>query len=104
MDNTRAQVKDAHLFPLQGTTVGPALANALGDTYNGMWVQGVGEAYTATFPPNLLPAGTTQDAIDEAKNLFTRAHDKCPDSVVLAGGYRYVVTSSRLSRLTRFCI
>lgn len=59
-------------------------------TYEGMWVQGVGGDYTAIFPPNLLPAGTTQNAIGEAKDMFKMAHDKCPDSIVLAGGYRYV--------------
>ena len=53
-----------------------------------MWVQGVGGAYKAEIPPNLLPAGTTQESIDEAKTLFTMAHDKCPDSTVVAGGYR----------------
>lgn len=60
-----------------------------------MWVQGVGGDYTASWTPNFLPVGTTQEAIDEAKSLFTMAHDKCPDSVVLAGGYRYVNTSSQ---------
>lgn len=75
---------------LQGASVGPALADSLEDTYEEMWVQGVGGAYTAGFPANLLPGGTTQGAIDEAKGLFTMAHDKCPDSVILAGGYRWV--------------
>lgn len=74
----------------QGNTVGPALADALDDMYDGMWVQGVGGPYAAKTLDNLLPLGTTQEAIDEAKRLFSVAHDKCSDSVVLTGGYRCV--------------
>ena len=58
-----------------------------------MWVQGVGDPYKADILPNLLPAGTTQGAIDTAKDLFIMAYEKCPDAVVVAGGYRYVIES-----------
>lgn len=70
--------------------VGPPLASALENTYEGMWVQWVSGAYTAGIPPNTLPQVTTRGAIDEAKRLFTMAHDKCSDSVVLAAGYRHM--------------
>ncbi|MBE3041769.1 cutinase family protein [Candidatus Bathyarchaeota archaeon] len=72
----------------QGLNAGPPLVGALDDTYEDMWVQGVGGPYTGSTAANFLPLGTNQESIDEAKRLFTMAHDKCPDSVVLAGGYR----------------
>ena len=75
----------------KGTGVGPALAAALEASYPGdIWIQGVGGPYTAGLTPNLLPKGTTQGAIDEAKRLFNMANSKCPDSTVVTGGYRYV--------------
>lgn len=54
---------------------------------NDLWVQGVGGPYEAELAPNLLPAGTDRDSIDEGKRLFTLANTKCPDSAVVAGGY-----------------
>ena len=74
----------------QGLNAGPPLVGALDDTYEDMWVQGVGGPYTGSTAANFLPLGTTQKSIDEAKRLFTMAHDKCPGSVVLADGYRCV--------------
>lgn len=76
-------------FDCQGSGVGLPLAGSLEDTYKGMWVQGVGGAYTASVGGNFEALGTTQEAIDQAKNLFTVAYDKCPSSAVVAGGYRY---------------
>ncbi|KAF7551814.1 hypothetical protein G7Z17_g4748 [Cylindrodendrum hubeiense] len=71
-----------------GTTAGPVLASALEDKYgDGIWIQGVGGAYTAGLSPNFLPKGTNQASIDEAKRLFTLAHTKCPNTPVVTGGY-----------------
>ncbi|KAH7131449.1 cutinase [Dactylonectria estremocensis] len=71
-----------------GTTVGPILASALEDEYgDGIWIQGVGGAYTAGLAENLLPKGTNQASIDEAKRLFTLANSKCPNTPVVTGGY-----------------
>lgn len=37
---------------------------------------------------NLLPKGTNQFAINEAKRLYNLAHTTCPDSAIVTGGYR----------------
>lgn len=75
----------------KGSTIGPSLAAALEAAYPGdIWIQGVGGKYTAGLTPNLLPKGTNQASIDEAKGLFTMANTKCPDSTVVTGGYRFV--------------
>lgn len=79
-----------HLFDnLQGISAGVSVASALEREFrNDIWVQGVGGPYEAAIAPNLLPAGTTQEAIDEAKRMFEMANTKCPDASVVAGGYR----------------
>lgn len=84
----------------KGTGVGPALAAALEGVYgDDIWVQGVGGPYWAGLTPNLLPKGTNQESIDEAKRLFTMANTKCPDSTVVTGGYRFVTQTS-----SPFCV
>jgi cutinase len=50
--------------------------------------QGVGGAYTAALKDNGLAKGTTDVAIMEAKNMFTTAATKCPNSIIVFGGYR----------------
>jgi cutinase len=51
-------------------------------------VQGVGGPYDASLSANFLPAGTSREAIDEAKRMFQMANTKCPNARVVAGGYR----------------
>ncbi|KAH6990279.1 cutinase [Ilyonectria destructans] len=86
-----------------GVTAGPVLASALEDKYgNGIWIQGVGGAYTAALSPNFLPQGTNQASINEAKRLFTLANTKCPNTPVVTGGYSQgtAVVANALSELS----
>ncbi|KAK4227892.1 family 5 putative carbohydrate esterase [Podospora fimiseda] len=68
-----------------GGRVGKALENSLGAA--NVWVQGVGGAYNANLLDNLLSKGTTDAAINEMKNLLSRASTQCPNAKILAGGY-----------------
>ncbi|KXJ89624.1 cutinase, partial [Microdochium bolleyi] len=70
-----------------GITTGPIVAHKLRESLN-VWVQGVGGRYAASVGPNFLPEGTDSTSIDEALRLFNLANSKCPDTPVVAGGYR----------------
>lgn len=61
----------------------------------------MGEPYSAGLAENFLPAGTSQEAIDEAKRMYTMAHDKCPSAKVVTGGYSQgtAVVSNALTQL-----
>ncbi|KAH7469589.1 Cutinase 3 [Fusarium oxysporum f. sp. matthiolae] len=70
-------------------TLGPRVASKLEAKYgkNGVWIQGVGGAYRATLGDNALPRGTSSAAIREMLGHFNDANQKCPDAVLIAGGY-----------------
>ncbi|KAG8672566.1 separase/separin [Fusarium poae] len=70
-------------------TLGPRVASKLESKYgrNGVWIQGVGGAYTAGVGENALPRGTTTAAIREMVGHFNDANQKCPNAVIVAGGY-----------------
>ncbi|KAL4731885.1 separase/separin [Fusarium chlamydosporum] len=70
-------------------TLGPLVARKLESKYgrNGVWIQGVGGAYIAGLPENALPRGTSPAAIREMVGHFNDASQKCPDAVIIAGGY-----------------
>ncbi|VUC31781.1 unnamed protein product [Clonostachys rosea] len=70
-----------------GTLVGPFLAQGLSTQVKSLWIQGIGGDYTAALEDNFLPEGTSPEAIVEAYKMFNFAHEKCPGSMVLAGGY-----------------
>ena len=80
--------KERELTLSQGITAGPVLASALGRQLDSVWIQGVGGAYKAELSPNFLPKGTNQASIDETKRLYTLAHTKCPNTPIVAAGYR----------------
>ncbi|KAM5342174.1 hypothetical protein ACJ41O_015205 [Fusarium nematophilum] len=86
-----------------GISAGPNVAGGLEREYgDDIWVQGVGGPYDATLVANILPAGTTKEAIDEAKRLFALANQKCPQAAVVAGGYSQgsAVMSNALSQVS----
>ncbi|KAG9250988.1 cutinase-domain-containing protein [Emericellopsis atlantica] len=70
-----------------GASAGPAVAGTLEREISSVWIQGVGGPYDATVGDNVGRLGTSQEAIDEMTRLFNMAHDKCPDSAVVTGGY-----------------
>ncbi|KAM0405842.1 hypothetical protein ACHAQC_000931 [Fusarium culmorum] len=72
-----------------GMSTGPAVASKLEAKYGkgGVWVQGVGGPYTADVPGNLMPDGSSPAGINEAVRLYNMAHEKCPDTPVVTGGY-----------------
>lgn len=74
---------------MQGSSVGPPTCRGLKEEYGSDKVacQGVGRPYEALVGSNALPEGTTRASYGEAQRLFDLAHSKCPDSVIVAGGY-----------------
>lgn len=73
----------------QGSTVGPPTCEGLKDAYgaNQVACQGVGSPYAASIGTNALPEGTNSQSYGEAQRLFDLAASKCPDTIIVAGGY-----------------
>ncbi|TDZ35280.1 putative cutinase 1 [Colletotrichum spinosum] len=69
-----------------GTVVGPGVANSLKSAFSGqVAVQGVD--YAAALSTNFLPGGADPDGITEMESLLNDAASKCPDPIIVTGGY-----------------
>ena len=70
--------------------MGPIVCSGLKQIYGAPKVlcQGVGGAYTAGILDNVGGKGTSAGAIREGTRMFEAANTKCPDSVIVFGGYR----------------
>jgi cutinase len=55
---------------------------------NNVACQGIGTPYDAIVSDNFLAKGTSDAAIGEASRLITLAKTKCPNTKIIASGYR----------------
>jgi cutinase len=72
-----------------GGSMGPLVCAGLKKEYTEARVscQGVGPPYTAGLMDNVSLKGTTEAAIREATRMFTTAASKCPNTIIVFGGY-----------------
>jgi len=71
-----------------GGSMGPQVCSGLKQALNNDVIcQGVGGPYTAGLMDNVKAEGTTPEAIAEAQRMFTTAASKCPDSIIVFGGF-----------------
>lgn len=71
-----------------GISVGPPTCSGLKRSLGSVACQGVGGGYTAGLTENALPGGTNQAAIKSSEDMFNMAAQKCPNTIMLGGGYR----------------
>jgi len=71
-----------------GMSMGPATCSGLKSKFAGsVACQGVGGAYSAGLADNVMPAGTSKGAIAESNKMFEQAASKCPNTIIVGGGY-----------------
>jgi len=68
-----------------GSIIGPGLISAIKSKIPNTAVQGV--AYSAGVAGNLMPGGGDPAGISEAKKDYELAASKCPQTVIIGGGY-----------------
>ncbi|PVH97877.1 carbohydrate esterase family 5 protein, partial [Periconia macrospinosa] len=69
-----------------GSIIGQPLGDVLRREYGGdLMIEGID--YPATLSANFLPGGTDRASATLMRNTFTDINIRCPNSVVLAGGY-----------------
>ncbi|KAE9968052.1 hypothetical protein EG328_007805 [Venturia inaequalis] len=92
-DLTKGSCKDVTFIWVRGTTelgnlgefVGARLYPELKKVFPSLAVEGV--AYGAGVPGNLMPGGGDPAGIKEATKDYNLAASKCPDTVIIGGGY-----------------
>jgi len=70
-----------------GSTVGPPTGNGLKSAFGSSRVAVEGIDYAALLSTNFLPGGADPAGIAEMRALFNDAASKCPDSILVGGGY-----------------
>lgn len=70
----------------QGTVVGQPLGDELRKEY-GSDLQIEGVDYAALLSTNYLPGGTDLAAEVEMKGILNNIHKRCPEAIILTGGY-----------------
>ncbi|KAI0414226.1 cutinase [Xylaria grammica] len=70
-----------------GTVVGPGVADQLKKRVGSSRVAVQGVNYAALLSTNYLPGGTDAASEAEMKDLLNLAHTKCPNSLIVTGGY-----------------
>lgn len=72
----------------QGSLVGPPTGQGLKDAFGASRVAVEGVDYAALLSTNALPGGADPAGIREMEGLLDDAARRCPDSIIVAGGYR----------------
>lgn len=80
--------RNERLTSYQGETVGPPTADGLKSDFGSSNVAAQGVDYGALLSTNFNPGGADSAGIATMKNLFNDAASKCPNSAIVAGGYR----------------
>ncbi|RDL40098.1 uncharacterized protein BP5553_00077 [Venustampulla echinocandica] len=70
-----------------GSTVGPPTGEGIKKAFGGGNVAVEGIDYSAALSTNFLPGGADLAGIKKMKDLFISAASKCPDSILVGGGY-----------------
>jgi cutinase len=72
----------------QGSSVGPPTSDGLKRAFGSSRVATEGVDYAAALSTNFLPGGADPAGIADMVSLFNNAASKCPNSVIVAAGYR----------------